>query len=40
MLVFSIVYDLVDMRIQRGFFKKISSDGIQVEIESNGVNYG
>ena len=39
-LVFSFAYDLMDMRIQRGFFKKISSDGIQVEIESNGVNYG
>ena len=39
-LVFSFSYDLVDMSVQRGFFRKLASDGIHVEIESNGVNYG
>lgn len=38
-LVFSFSYDLVDTSVQRGFFRKIASDGIQVEIESNGVHY-
>ena len=39
-LVFSFSYDLMDMSVQRGFFRKLTEDGIQVEIESNGVNYG
>jgi len=39
-LVFSFSYDLVDVSVQRGFFRKLASDGIHVEIESNGVNYG
>lgn len=39
-LVFSFSYDLADMSVQRGFFRKLTADGIQVEIESNGVNYG
>ena len=39
-LVFSFSYDLVDMSVQRGFFRRLTADGIQVEIESNGVNYG
>lgn len=39
-LVFSFSYDLVDMSIQRGFFRQLTADGLQVEIESNGVNYG
>ena len=38
-LVFSFSYDLADVSVQRGFFRKLSSDGIDVEIESNGVNY-
>ena len=38
-LVFSFSYDLVDASVQRGFFRKIASDGIAVEIKSNGVNY-
>jgi len=39
-LVFTFSYDLVDMSIQRGFFRKLAADGLAVEIESNGVNYG
>ncbi|GFI21274.1 hypothetical protein IMSAGC011_00035 [Lachnospiraceae bacterium] len=38
-LVFSFSYDLADPSIQRGFFRKIAADGVNVEIESNGVNY-
>ena len=38
-LVFSFSYDLVEPDVQRGFFRKIAADGIQVEIESNGVHY-
>lgn len=38
-LVFSFSYDLVDPSVQRGFFRKVASDGISVEVESNGVNY-
>ena len=38
-LVFSFSYDLVDPSVQRGFFRQIASDGIQIEIESNGVHY-
>ena len=38
-LVFSFSYDIRDSSIQRGFFRKLSSDGLHVEIESNGVNY-
>lgn len=39
-LVFTFSYDLVDTSLQRGFFRKLTADGIGVEIESNGVNYG
>lgn len=39
-LVFSFSYDLIDPSVQRGFFQKLASDGLSVEIESNGVNYG
>ena len=39
-LVFSFSYDLTDMSVERGFFRKLTGDGITVEIESNGVNYG
>jgi len=38
-LVFTFSYDIVDSSIQRCFFRKIAADGINVEIESNGVNY-
>ena len=38
-LVFSFSYDLVDTSVQRGFFRKLTEDGVTVEIESNGVNY-
>ncbi len=38
-LVFNFSFDLADMSVQRGFFRKISSDGIEVKIDSNGVNY-
>ena len=39
-LVFSFSYDLKDVSVQRGFFRKLAEDGIHVEMESNGVNYG
>ena len=39
-LVFSFSYDLMDTSIQRGFFRKLAQDGLQIELESNGVNYG
>ena len=39
-LAFSFSYDLVDPSLQRGFFRKLAQDGLQVEIESNGVHYG
>lgn len=39
-LVFTFGYDLVDMSVQRGFFRRLTADGIEVEIESNGVSYG
>jgi hypothetical protein len=38
-LVFSFSSDLVDVSVQKGFFRKVAADGISVEIESNGVNY-
>lgn len=39
-LVFSFSYDLMDPSVQRGFFRRLTDDGLGVEIESNGVNYG
>ena len=39
-LVFSFSYDLAEPAVQRGFFRRLTADGIGVEIESNGVNYG
>ncbi len=39
-LVFTFSYDLVDPSLQRGFFRKLAEDGLDVEIESNGVHYG
>lgn len=38
-LVFTFSYDLSDPSVQRGFFRKVASDGISLEVESNGVNY-
>ncbi len=39
-LVFSFSYDLMDTSVQRGFFRQLAADGLQVELETNGVNYG
>ena len=39
-LVFSFSYNLKDPSVQRGFFRQLASDGVHIEIESNGVNYG
>lgn len=39
-LVFSFSYDLIDPSVQRGFFRRLAMDGINVEIETNGVHYG
>lgn len=39
-LLFTFSYDLRDSAIQRGFFRRLAQDGVDVEIESNGVNYG
>ena len=39
-LVFSFSFDLMDPSVQRGFFCRLAEDGLNVEIESNGVNYG
>ncbi len=36
-LVFSFSYDLADVSVQRGFFRKLAADGLSVEVESNGV---
>lgn len=36
-LVFSFSYDLADISVQRGFFRKLAADGLSVEVESNGV---
>ena len=38
-LVFSFSYTLKDVSVQRAFFRKLATDGISIEIESNGVNY-
>lgn len=38
-LVFTFSYDIADASIQRCFFRKVAEDGINVEIDSNGVNY-
>lgn len=39
-LVFSFSFGLKDVSIQRGFFRTLATDGLHVEIESNGVHYG
>lgn len=38
-LVFTFSFDLVDPSVQRGFFRRLTEDGLQIEIESNGVLY-
>jgi NRPS condensation-like uncharacterized protein len=38
-LSFNFSYDLKDTSVQKGFFRKIAEDGINVSLESNGVNY-
>ena len=38
-LVFSFSSILMDSSIQKGFFRRLSSDGLEVELESNGVYY-
>jgi len=39
-LTFSFSYDLADTSVQRRFFRHLTQEGLSVEIESNGVNYG
>lgn len=39
-LTFSFSYDLADTSLQRCFFRHLTQEGLSVEIESNGVNYG
>ncbi len=39
-LTVSFSYDLADPCVQRCFFRRLAQDGLQVEVESNGVNYG
>lgn len=38
-LVFSFSSILRDPSVQRGFFRRLSEDGVEVQIESNGVHY-
>lgn len=38
-LVFTFSFILKDTSIQRGFFRKLAADGLEVKIESNGVCY-
>jgi len=37
-LTFSFSYDIADTSVQRGFFRRMSRDGLDVSIESNGVS--
>lgn len=36
-LVFSFSYDLIDVSVQRAFFRKLAEDGLTVEVETNGM---
>ena len=36
-LVFTFSSTLTDVSVQRGFFRKLSQEGVEVEIETNGV---
>lgn len=38
-LVFSFSSVLEEPALQRGFFRRLSADGLEIEIESNGVYY-
>lgn len=38
-LTLSFSYDIKDCSVQRGFFRRMSADGLEVSIESNGVSY-
>lgn len=38
-LVFSFSYDLMDVSLQRRFFKTLANDGLDIKLETNGVNY-
>ena len=38
-LIFTFSYDIKDTSAQRGFFRRLSQDGLLVELESNGVRY-
>ena len=38
-LTFTFSYTLQDCSVQRGFMRRLSSDGLDVQLESNGVNY-
>lgn len=39
-LVFTFSFDLKDASMQRAFFRRLAADGLDVEVESNGVHYG
>ena len=39
-LVFTFTYGLRDVSLQRGFIRVLTDDGLHVELESNGVQYG
>lgn len=38
-LIFTFSYNIKDTSVQRGFFRRLSQDGLNVELESNGVSY-
>ena len=38
-LMFTFSSVLADTSVQMGFFRRLSADGLEVEIESNGVYY-
>ena len=38
-LIFTFSYDIKDTSAQRGFFRRLSEDGLLLQLESNGVSY-
>lgn len=38
-LIFSFSYDLMDVSLQKAFFRQLSSDGLDIQLETNGVSY-
>lgn len=38
-LIFTFSFDIKDTSVQRGFFRRLSADGLSVQLESNGVTY-